>query len=282
MSRIVAINFADESFSNAQALNADTARKNGKVDEVRCFTPNDIENAFFVEHEQVLSQKRGRGYWLWKPYITCKTLQSVDDGDYVVYTDSGLIFLNDIRLLIACMERDGQEIMLFEQGEGRVEKHWSKRDAFVLMNCDSPEFTDTEQCYSGLYIIKKSEKTCAFWKKVLFYNADYRIVSDEANVMGLPNYEGFVENRHDQTVLSLLAKKEKIKFYPDPSQYGFIGIKELPEYPQIFDIHRIGRARTERELKWLKIYMPIRNRWLRFYLGLKGKIGRKLGIIKDT
>lgn len=35
---------------------------------------------------------------------------------------------------------------------------------------------------------------------------DSRIVSDSENVMGLPNYEGFIDNRHDQTVLSLLAK----------------------------------------------------------------------------
>ncbi len=58
--------------------------------------------------------------------------------------------------------------------------------------------------------------------------------------MGKENYPGFVENRHDQTALSIIAKKHHLGYYRDPSQWGN-DISKWPEdiikrsdYPQIW------------------------------------------------
>ena len=41
--------------------------------------------------------------------------------------------------------------------------------------------------------------------------------------MGVPNYEGFIENRHDETIITLVSKKYGLFPYRNPSQWGFIG-----------------------------------------------------------
>ena len=58
-----------------------------------------------------------------------------------------------------------------------------------------------------------------------------------------PNHEGFVENRHDQTVLSLLSKKWNIDVYRDPAPYGLDmkypqDVLNRSPYMQVVDAHR--------------------------------------------
>ena len=89
----------------------------------------------------------------------------------------------------------------------RKEAYYSKRDAFILMGVDMPFFTETGQYMAGFQIYRKSVYTIKFIQEWLFYCQDIRIVSDNKNIMGKDNYPGFIDNRHDQTVLSLLIKK---------------------------------------------------------------------------
>ncbi len=81
--------------------------------------------------------------------------------------------------------------------------------------------------------------------------------------MGLPNYEGFIDNRHDQTVLSLLAKKWGIIPFRDPSQWGndynyANDIIVRSSYPQIFDSHRCGDISSS--------YFLYKNKWVKSYI----------------
>lgn len=69
----------------------------------------------------------------------------------------------------------------------------------------------------------------------LAYAQDSRLITDSENTFGFENYPNFRHHRHDQTILSLLAKKWKLKLFPDPSQWGE---SETRPYPTIFDHHR--------------------------------------------
>ena len=41
-------------------------------DGVMMHRPSDIEESFAEKHSSILSKRRGRGLWLWKPYIINK------------------------------------------------------------------------------------------------------------------------------------------------------------------------------------------------------------------
>ena len=45
---------------------------------------------FWNNHSEfILANKRGYGYWLWKPYLIMKTLEQMNDNDILVYADCG-------------------------------------------------------------------------------------------------------------------------------------------------------------------------------------------------
>jgi hypothetical protein len=63
----------------------------------------------------------------------------------------------------------------------------------------------------------------------LNYAQDERLLTDMENQLGYPNYEGFHEHRHDQSILSLLSKKYGLMAFRDPSQFGNQMIHLHPE-----------------------------------------------------
>ena len=45
---------------------------------------------------------------------------------------------------------------------------------------------------------------------------DPRILCDGPNTCGLPNFEGFRDHRHDQSITTILAMKHGIETFPSP------------------------------------------------------------------
>lgn len=237
---IYAINFADENFKSSQKFNSMMAKRYG-ADRVIEYSPSDIDSEFKKKNEAIWNNKRGCGYWIWKPYITSKTLEIMNDGDYLMYMDSGACIIDDIHILIDVLEHDNTDIMLFCLHS--LEKNYSKRDALILMDCDEPEYTETPQRCATYFLLKKSERSTKFIEEWLKYAQDRRIITNEDNVMKMPNYEGFVENRHDQTIFSLLSKKWGIAPYRDPGRFGLDmkypqDVLDRSPYLQVFDDHR--------------------------------------------
>lgn len=237
---IYEINFADENFRSAQKFNSKMAKRFG-ADVVVEYGPDNIDDKFKKDNLAIWGNKRGCGYWIWKPYITQKTLEGINEGDYLLYMDSGSCIVDDIHILIDIMVRDDIDIMLFCLHS--LEKYYSKRDAFVLLDCDKPDFAETPQRCATYFILRKSNKSVKFVNEWLHFAQDRRIITNEANTMGLPNFDGFVENRHDQTILSLLSKKWGIQPYRDPGKSGLDmkyaqDILNRSPYLQVFDDHR--------------------------------------------
>lgn len=251
---IIAINYADNGFKKAQKLNSKTARKWG-ADKVIEYGPEDIDEIFREKNKEILDAKRGNGYYLWKPYFLNKAYKELGENDYLIYTDSGAIYVNKIQYLIDCMNRQNVDIMVFSLPHDMLERKYTKRDAFILMECDSLEFADTTQTIGGYVVLKKSKFVEEFLKEDLTYAQDARIITDSPNVMGKENYPGWIDHRHDQSVFSLMTKKYHLKRFRDPSQYGIIGkfqdeILNISEYPQIVKSHRMNvGTMTEMHIK---------------------------------
>lgn len=249
------INYANGKFKNSQKLNTKTALKVGKADKVINYSSEDIDEKFYNNNIKILSQKRGNGYWLWKPYFIYKTLNEINFGDYLMYCDSGAYFVDDIHKLINVMNKDKQDIMCFQIET--VEKNYSKRDAFILMNCDNNVVKNSKQVCATFSLYKKSAKSLKLVKDWLKYCQDERIITDIPNKCGRKNYPGFIDNRHDQTAFSLICKKYNLNPYRDISQYGKNIVMTNSDFPQIVECHRIPIAKTKFEVIILRILIPI-------------------------
>lgn len=61
---------------------------------------------------------------------------------YCIWTGGGFLEA-DVHWLIDAMEEQETDIMIFALPY--LERHFTKRDAFILMDCDTPAFTETKQ-----------------------------------------------------------------------------------------------------------------------------------------
>jgi hypothetical protein len=217
MPEIILINYADQGYVKAQAKNTRTGSRFGGFTKVINFQKKHLGQHFLNRNKELFSKRRGAGYWVWKPYIMLYTLQNLSKpGDWIFYSDSGSHFTGSIMPWIHHAERKRQNMVFFDVGPSHPERRWSKRDAFVYMQCDSEAYANSIQRLSGYQLVRNCPEAIRFYHECLRYNEDIRIVSDEENTCRKPNYEGFEENRHDQTVLSLLSKKWKIPSWPRP------------------------------------------------------------------
>lgn len=215
---ILAINYADYKYRKTQKFNSETAIHKGKVDKVISYSPKDMDRIFFEKNKKILEQSRGNGYWLWKPYFIQRALEELNENDYLIYLDSGAFYINDVKFLLDQMKKDNQYIMAFEVPF--KERWYTKRDVFLYMGCDSAQYTETNQRMATMILINKTETAVRFVNEWLYLCQQEDIITDEKNHLGKHNYRGFIDNRHDQSVFSVLSKKYGIKAYRDPSQYG--------------------------------------------------------------
>ena len=263
---IVAANYADKKFRRAQRLNSKTARQWG-ADRVIEYTDADIDSEFRIANKEILDNPRGGGYYLWKPYVFYRGYQELQDGDYLIYTDAGSVYVDKIQKLIDCMEAEHVNLMLFSLQNEMLERKYTKRDAFILTGCDEEKYANTPQSIGGYMVCKKSPEVEDFFQEVLSYAQDIRIISDRPNIMGKENYPDFVDHRHDQSVISLISKKREIKKFRDPSQYGIMNhypkeVEERSAYPQIIDSHRLNvGSLAELRFRRTKVMTALHKFW---------------------
>jgi hypothetical protein len=86
---------------------------------------------------------------------------------------------------------------------------WSKGDAFHLIGVDMDDNSFPYQIWSGFACFRKSEISLKIVDEWLFHCQDERVITDNDNIFK-QNHSIFRENRYDQTVLSLVLKKNKI------------------------------------------------------------------------
>ena len=258
---ITVINYSDERFEKARKYNSKSAIDYGQADNVIEYSPNNLPDEYIARFSYLDTRNNritGR-YGLWRPYIVLDAFKKIKEDDYLCYSDAGLYFINSIRLLVRRMEEESKDIMVF--GLPFVEKQWTKGDVFEYFEANNTEIKDSPQIMSTIFLAKKNNNTIHFFEnfKLAAENAP-SLFTDEKNQGSIPNDPIFIENRHNQSVFSVLCKKNKIEVFRDPSEYGvkpmlykyllpkaqFIKVSyKNSDYPQIIVHHRSKEIRKD-------------------------------------
>lgn len=250
----VYLNYASRDYSIAQACAIHAAQRYGNFDDLIEFGPQDIEPQFARRHHKVLSQPRGGGYWLWKPHIIAKVFSTLKEGDLLAYLDSG-IFLqpghaDHLNRELDLLQRNGKSIIAYQQCH--LERHYSKRDILQRLGCDEPHYLNSGQFWAGGIFLIKSSATQAIisdWLSWSEYNErDHYLIDNSENLHG-PNHPDFIENRHDQSILSLLLKKhpELLLVRDRDFTRNYLHYFHTPN--QAVDIFRLNDHREAQKLK---------------------------------
>ena len=219
------INYANGRYLRSQAICSQTAKSVG-FDEIISYSIGDIDREFLEKNKHILSQPRGAGYWLWKPYFISKTLDRMEYGDLLVYSDSGSYYEKSIKPLVDLIEKEEKGVLSFEL-HGLFEKTYTKRDTFVLMGLDDSVYSESSQREATYIWMIKNDFTVSLAKEYLEYAQDERIITDLPSQS--ENHSDFKDHRHDQSIWSLLCKKHEIPPHKLISQWGE-GMKDA--FPQ--------------------------------------------------
>jgi hypothetical protein len=208
------INFASNGFYNSQKNALDVASKLGFI--TQSYNFDSIDNEFKNIHSDILKQSRGAGYWLWKPYIILDMLNKINDGDYLIYMDSGCKLLESPDSYLDLIDSKG--ILAFSMVQ-KTSK-WTKGDCFFEINDaeDTYKYADVNQVQGTYIFFKKCAYAVDFVNKWLEYCTMENILTDSPNKK-LENLSDFIEHRHDQSIFSLLAYKSDIQMIPQIDQY---------------------------------------------------------------
>jgi hypothetical protein len=205
------ITLCDGPYEQHRKIIAQTASDNGFIP--ISLTPEDLDDSFIDTVKNILTIKRGLGLCVWKPYIILKLMEQISLNDYIVYMDSAdlvhpMIYQHIERSIL------DKHMILVPSPNYNLQKHFTKRDCFVMMDCDHEEYWNALQIEAGLIIAKKTETTIKILQEWLHFCKNENIITDIPNICGLENLPGFVTHRHDQSIMSNLAVKHNLLIEP--------------------------------------------------------------------
>ncbi|MDR1881217.1 MAG: hypothetical protein LBR26_00345 [Prevotella sp.] len=209
---------SDEAFKVSRSQLEESVNLTNKNILVHSHDFHEIEStSFYRENHHIFKDKKGLGYWLWKPYIIYQELLNLDDGDVLIYSDSEIKVMDSLEPLVKLTEK--QPVVVFGNGN-LLNSAWAKRDCFILMDCDAPDYWYSAHCDAAFIVFKKCRLTMEFVEKWLTYCKNENILTDLPNICGKENLSDFMDHRWDQSVLSLLAQRYKLNIFRAPTQFG--------------------------------------------------------------
>jgi hypothetical protein len=158
----------------------------------------------------ILKNKRGYGYWLWKPYIIKITMDKMNDGDILLYLDCGCEINKQKKVLMNELFEKVKEYNIIKTTT-QIEKVWNKMDLILKMNMNDEKYLNSTTHQAGaiiFYINKLTRNLVNEWYTIACAD-NYHYIDDTPSIA--PNVPEFKEHRHDQSIFSLLCKKYNIK-----------------------------------------------------------------------
>ena len=229
----VYITFSGSLYEKTTKLIVDDGLKFG-ADEVKVYDDKWLLNQPFYNQNKWLwdhPHKRGFGWYCWKPFIVYHALQSLEDGDIVMFTDADCYPISNFSMLYEQCDKDGG-IMLF--GTGHKHSTWCKRDCYIVMGQDSPDYYNVNQGVARFMLFQKGKwKSTQFLMEWLTYCVNPLATTFDKSVIGEEPH-GFVEHRTEQAIMTNLAYKYKLKFYREACQSGSHLPNDKNLYQQLF------------------------------------------------
>lgn len=240
----VLVSFADKKYEGSQKALTNSAMKFG-IDHFYNYGPESLkfsqiekEDIFYKRNQAILCQPRGCGYWIWKPYIISETIKTLNEGDIILYSDAAVKVISDLTPLFDLITEE-RGIILFEQADkNHINKIWTKRDCFKLMNCDEEKYWNGVQLTATFSLWRADQRCLDFLKEWQNY-LENPLISTDFPTTTVGNFKEFKDHRHDQSVLSIMSQKYSLERFRDPSQWGNNDYKENSKYGQIFNHHRM-------------------------------------------
>jgi hypothetical protein len=255
------ITFANEKFEGALRRITRQVSLSNFFDVVKPYNDKDLESftEFWEKHgEFIKNNPRGYGYWIWKSYLTLKTLHEMNDGDVLVYADAGCEInyegIETLESFASDVKTNSKGFLSFQLNDLMYhhEERWTKMDLFH--HFDVERFRRSLQLHSTYFVLEKCPNTMKIVN--MWYDTvhNYHFIDDTPSIAQNDMY--FYEHRHDQSVFSLIRKMHESHYIYTPrdlfkAKYPFID-KRNPSYESVIYKKKIVIHTWSQNVKNLK------------------------------
>ena len=247
------LSFADSRMAAALERLGRQAEALEFFDEITLFTEHDLSAEFTGRMGKYLTPScRGFGYWSWKPWAIHHVLQDMQEGDRLLYLDAGChININGAKRFweyVDMLDRDSRGMLVFTNGQ--PEYKWTKGAILRHFGVSGEDVhvTHTQQIAGGHVFLKKNPVTESLIRDWLHVFYDHLHLADNSPSAS-PNLPGFVENRYDQSIFSILCKLQGITALDGTETYAE-DWEQLSSFP-FQDRRDMGIPRTAKK-GWLQ------------------------------
>jgi len=230
---------------------------------------NWFEDVFIYTEEDLKEYNRslrgtGAGWWWWKPIVIQKSLEKVENNDIILFLDCGFsINKNGYERFYEYVDKcaNGVGYLGFGGGpissilgEGATDRHHTKRDLLIHLNCDHPKYIDTSQTNSGTLFVKKNKFGIDLINDWIKLSENINFLNDNPSIN--EEHSEFVSHKNDQSVLSLLVKLR----LPELNDY-LLDSRELSFNPKTngYESYPFRADRLDDSMLWNRIPVKIIN-----------------------
>jgi hypothetical protein len=199
------------------------ARATGYFASVKPYTQNMLPE-LGAHSEFIARSRRGYGYWIWKPLVLLRRMAEIPEGDLILYADAGCSFYATPAAR-AAWDMWVQKVQ--EDPSGRLafclthmEETWTKGGVLERFGVRSGPAAKSVQNLATISLWVNTAANRAFikeWFDICVENG-YVNVSDAP--MSVPNASSFRDHRHDQSIYSLMIKRDGAVILEDPGMTG--------------------------------------------------------------
>jgi hypothetical protein len=174
---------------------------------VLTFRKDDLGGEFLARCHDHFNYLKGAGYYVWKSRVVQIALERMAEGDELLYLDSSIELSDPAKSMFKLLEK--QDIVPFFQPY--YEKNWTKTDLILKLKAP-PDHLETVQPMAGVILLRKTPAVVSLINEWVELSCDLHLIDDSPSIA--PNHPHFQEHRHDQSIWSLLLKREGYTIQP--------------------------------------------------------------------
>lgn len=234
------VSYADgpEVFFKNRNILAYSAINNG-IDFIYNYRKEHLDKEFLSKNP-ILNERVGAGWWLWKPYIILKTLESIPENSLLLYADSGLLIRQPIREFIDKQFLNHNKSVVLFAYDPKIyffAGATATGDTFHYLGCNNDRCRYGHHVWAGLLIIKNNKSSRKFISDWLHACCNENLL--KGSDLKYSNYPEFKYHQHDESILSVLGNR-------DADIVQFVNIDNY--FHELFYMHRRKSDREDMSL----------------------------------
>jgi len=226
------ITYGNHKFENSKERLYNEALNTNWFDTITVYGPQDLDDIFKNNFKEILNKSRIGGYGIWRPYIINKKLEEINYNDILIYLDAGCSINQKgkkrLDEYIELLNNNDEGIISFQMNH--IEKKYTTKEIFSYFNINiDSNISNTGQILDGILIMRKCKNLINInniWLKAVYDNP--LLFTDHYN----KNQESyFIDNRHEQSVLSVIRKMSNPILLNDETYFVPFGNTKSLKYP---------------------------------------------------